>query len=206
MAYKYANTSSYRRSQRASKKRKMPFRGKTGTHAKPGTKSFVKRVKSVILKTCEPKHTPVAVTKIEVFHNLMLGQTYLLNQAGVMPTVGSIQQSSRIGDQIVTSGWKIRCLFGQKADRPNVSWRFMVFQIPILCNGLRHRTQQIVSMLGLFHIRCRKTRNGNHHLLFLHSRIQSLLDRQSDAHAIIKPYGVSSEDPLKDAYPLHLSE
>jgi hypothetical protein len=36
--------------------------------------------------------------------------------------------------------------------------------------------------------------------------MQSLLARQSDAHAIIKPHGVSSEDPLKDAYPLHLSE
>ncbi len=47
-----------------------------------------------------------------------------------------------------------------------------------ICNGLRHRTQQIVCMLGLFH----------------------------DAHAIIKPLGVSSEDPLKDVYPLQLSE
>jgi hypothetical protein len=115
----YVNTSSCRCSQKRKPKRKL----KTKT-------TFAKRVKRVILKTCEPKRAPVAVTKIEVFHNLMLGQTYLLNQAGVMSTTGTIQQSSRIGDQIMTSGWKIRCLFGQKADRPNVSWRFMVFQVP----------------------------------------------------------------------------
>jgi hypothetical protein len=71
---------------------------------------------------------------------------------------------------------------------------------------LRHRTQQIVSMLGLFHMRCRNARNGNRQLLFLHGQIQSLLARQTDAHAIIKPHGVSSEAPLKDSYPLQLSE
>ena len=78
--------------------------------------------------------------------------------------------------------------------------------ITSICNGLRHRTQQIVSMLGLFHMRCRNARNGNRQLLFLHGRMQSLLARQTDAHAIIKPHGVSSDDPLKEAYPLQLSE
>jgi hypothetical protein len=61
-------------------------------------------------------------------------------------------------------------------------------------------------MLGLFHMRCRNAGKGNHQLLFLYDRIQSLLARQSDVHAIIKPHGVSSEDSLKDTYPLQLSE
>ncbi len=78
--------------------------------------------------------------------------------------------------------------------------------ITSICNGLRHRTQQIVSMLGLFHMRCRNARNGNRQLLFLHSRMQSLLARQPDAHVIIKTHGVSSEAPVKDTYPLQLSE
>jgi hypothetical protein len=78
--------------------------------------------------------------------------------------------------------------------------------ITSICNGLRHRTQQIVSMLGLFHMRCRNARNGNRQLLFLNGRMQSLLAHQPDAHSIIKTHGVSSEDPLKDAYPLQLSE
>ncbi len=49
-------------------------------------------------------------------------------------------------------------------------------------------------------------RNGNRQLLFLHDRMQSLLARQPDAHTIIKPHGGSSEDPLKETYPLQLSE
>jgi hypothetical protein len=55
-------------------------------------------------------------------------------------------------------------------------------------------------------MRCRNARNGNRQLLFLHGRMQNLLACQTDAHAIIKPHGVSSNDPLKDAYPLQLSE
>jgi hypothetical protein len=78
--------------------------------------------------------------------------------------------------------------------------------ITSICNGLRHRTQQIVSMLGLFDMRFRNVRNGNHQILFLHFRMQSLLVHHPDAHAIIKPHGVSSDDPLKEAYPLQLSE
>jgi hypothetical protein len=55
-------------------------------------------------------------------------------------------------------------------------------------------------------MRCRNARNGNRQLLFLHDRMQSLLARHPDTHAIIKSHGVSSDDPLKEAYPLQLSE
>lgn len=92
-------------------------------------KTFAKRVRAVVLRTCEMKRTPVAVAKLEVFHNVWLGSTYLLNNQTTMPAGGG-GQTNRIGDQINVLGWKIRCLFGQKGDRPNVSWRFMVFQVP----------------------------------------------------------------------------
>lgn len=108
----------------------MKSRGKAGIRAKRGIKTFASRVKKVIMRTTELKRCPTSVSKLEVFHNVMLGQTYLLNQAGTMPTVGGSQQSNRIGDQINVEGWKIRCLFGQKADRPNVNWKFMVFSVP----------------------------------------------------------------------------
>jgi hypothetical protein len=55
-------------------------------------------------------------------------------------------------------------------------------------------------------MRYRNAHNGNRQLLFLHDRMQNLLGHQPDAHAIIKPNGVSSDDPLKEAYPLQLSE
>jgi len=123
MAYKrkmvYANTSSYRRSQKRNPKRKKAAK----------TTSFAKRVKKIVLKTCELKRAPVNVSKIEVFHNVFLGHTYLLNNSTTMPPGGG-GQTNRIGDSINTIGYKINCLFGQKFDRPNVTWRFMVFQVP----------------------------------------------------------------------------
>jgi len=82
------------------------------------------------LKTCELKRAPISVAKVEVYHNVMLGQTYKINDMSNMPAAGFLQQGTRVGDQMCTLGWKIRLLFGQKADRPNVNWRFMVFQVP----------------------------------------------------------------------------
>lgn len=107
--------------------KKKPY-SRTGGRAKAGT--FATRVRKIVLRTCELKRSPTAVAKLECYHNVMLGQTYLLNAAAVMPTGGGLQQTNRIGDQINVMGYKIRCLFGQKGDRPNVNWRFMIVQIP----------------------------------------------------------------------------
>jgi hypothetical protein len=38
--------------------------------------SFAAKVKRIVLKTSESKRMPVNVTKVECFHNVMLGQTY----------------------------------------------------------------------------------------------------------------------------------
>jgi len=57
-------------------------------------------------------------------------QILFINGQPTMPIVGGTQQSGRIGDQINVSGFKIRCLFGQKGDHPNVSWRVFCFSVP----------------------------------------------------------------------------
>jgi len=124
MAYKrkmtYANTSSYRRSQKRKPKRKI--KAKT---------SFAKRVKRVVMKVSETKRAPISWNKVELFHNVFsTTQNLHINSAAVMPTGGGLQQGNRIGDQIDTIGWKVRCLLGQKGDRPNVNWRLMVYSIP----------------------------------------------------------------------------
>jgi hypothetical protein len=123
MAYKkkmvYANTSSYRRSQ---KRKRTPKGTKT---------TFAKRVKKVVMKAAELKRAPIAWNKIELFHNVFsASQNLHLNGQNFMPTVGSTQQGQRIGDQIDTIGWKVNCLFGQKGDRPNVSFRVMCYSVP----------------------------------------------------------------------------
>ena len=60
---------------------------------------------------------------------MSVSQNFHLNQASAMPPDGG-GQINRIGDRINSVGFKIRMLLGQKGDRPNVHWRYVVHTIP----------------------------------------------------------------------------
>lgn len=45
-----------------------------------------------------------------------------------MPAQGT-GDDERIGDQIEVQKWKLRLLCGQKSDRPNCTWRLVVYQV-----------------------------------------------------------------------------
>ncbi len=92
--------------------------------------SFAAKVKKVVMKTAETKRLSVPWAKIELFHNVLsLSQMLGLNGESVMPAI-NVTQNGRIGDNINVLGWHIRVLCGQKADRPNVTWRYFVVQFP----------------------------------------------------------------------------
>ncbi len=46
-----------------------------------------------------------------------------------MPTQG-VGDNQRIGDQINLTGMKLKLLIGQKADRPNVTFRWWIMRVP----------------------------------------------------------------------------
>jgi hypothetical protein len=46
-----------------------------------------------------------------------------------MPAQG-IGDNQRVGDRINTSGINLKKIFGQKGDRPNVNWRYIVLSTP----------------------------------------------------------------------------
>jgi len=100
---------------------------------KARTNSFAKRVKRVMLRTSEPKHTDVIVGKIELYHNggaLFAGMAAIqLNKSTGMPAQG-ITDQTRVGDQINIKSFDFRMLCGQKADRPNVTFRYWVLKLP----------------------------------------------------------------------------
>ncbi len=74
---------------------------------------------------------PISWNKVEVNHNTFATtQNLFINAAATMPVVGGAQSGNRIGDQISTAGWKVKMLLGQKADRPNVTWRIVCYSIP----------------------------------------------------------------------------
>lgn len=105
---------------------KKPYRKKTVKKT-----SFAKKVRRIVLRASEPKRAPISWNKVELFHNVFsTTQNMFINSAATMPTVGGTQQGQRIGDQINVSGWKVKCLFGQKADRPNVTWRIVCYSVP----------------------------------------------------------------------------
>lgn len=102
-------------------KRKYPTKRKT--------KSFEARVKAVVLRTCEPKDLNFAHGKLELYHNTVYPRA-LNNLAAMHPALGT-GDSDRIGDKINANGYMLRIMMGQKAGRPNVSFRWAVVEVPV---------------------------------------------------------------------------
>lgn len=116
---KRSRTDSY-----ASRKRSRftPRRRKTKYAAK-GRGRIAKICRQVIMKKAEPKQKSYDHGKTELYHNVFAN--FSLNGSSTIPLVGDTQQQ-RDGDQINCGGYLIRMLLGQKADRPNVTYRYMI--------------------------------------------------------------------------------
>lgn len=99
--------------------------------AAPNRRRLTNLIKSVVMRKAEPKVKRANFGKMELYHNTFQvgGGVMLLNDATLMPTQGP-GDNQRIGDQINVTGIKIKSLFGQKGDRPNVSFRYFVLQAP----------------------------------------------------------------------------
>lgn len=126
--------SGYRRSMRSSKRVSRPARK---TRARPATRRrLVALIKKTVLKKTELKEKTVNAGKTEVYHNCFYSGTVIntgfvwpLNKFDLMPAQG-VKDEERVGDEIEIVGFKLRFLLGQKADRPNVNWRFNVLSVP----------------------------------------------------------------------------
>nr|QXP07617.1 MAG: putative capsid protein [Arizlama virus] len=110
-----------------SRGRKRSFRSSRGKGTTMARKRLVRTIKAVTRKTCEPKEKTFEYAKTEVYHNSP--NSILVNNPTVMPAQG-VGDNQRVGDQINCTGYKFRVLFGQKADRPNVTWRWWFIKVP----------------------------------------------------------------------------
>ena len=102
----------------------------------PARRNLVKLIKRTVLKRTELKEKFQNAGKTEIYHNcfysgtpINTGFVWPMNASGVMPAQGT-GESERVGDEIYMVGYKIRLLVGQKADRPNVNWRYLVLSVP----------------------------------------------------------------------------
>lgn len=108
----------------SSKRRKAPYQ-KRG--AMQGKGKFARAVKKVILRTAETKAKNTDYGKTELYHNVT--QSSVLNIGAAWPVQGTAD-NQRLGDEINMTGIKLRFLFGQKGDRPNVNWRLVIGAVP----------------------------------------------------------------------------
>lgn len=97
---------------------------------------LVRLIKRTVMRKTELKEKTQNAGKTEVYHNCFYSGTLIntgfvwpLNSHTVMPTQGTADDQ-RVGDEIEIVGFKLRFLLGQKADRPNVNWRFNVLSVP----------------------------------------------------------------------------
>jgi len=104
------------------------IRRKTARRSGKFSKRFAKAVKRVLLKTCEPKKRSQSIPQRVVRHNEP-SLIHQLNHPGSMPSQGT-GDNERISDQINTSGFRLRLIFGQYADRENVTWQLKVISVP----------------------------------------------------------------------------
>lgn len=91
-------------------------------------KRLVKTIKRTVMKYVEPKCKRISIANTEISHNTF-AYRILLNQSVNMPAQG-IKDTERVGDQINMTGWKLKMMIEQKADRPNVTWRYYVVRLP----------------------------------------------------------------------------
>lgn len=120
MAYKRKFKSKFSKSKK-SKSSKRKISKKTATAVR-------KIAKSVLMKEAEPKHVGYMHAKHEVYHNIFL-PSYCNTLNAVVPGQG-VSDRQRIGDRVKCTHITIKALIGQKSDRPNVSWRMLVFSLP----------------------------------------------------------------------------
>ena len=114
MPYKMRKT--YRRYKRKSYRRKTV----------PKTISTMRKIaRQVMLRSAETKSKVINYGKVELYHD-SLSVTHKLNFTAHMPSQGT-GQNERIGDTVTAKGYKIRFLLGSKYDRPNVTYRVVVF-------------------------------------------------------------------------------
>lgn len=128
----------YKSGYRGRSSRAKPYKKRKMARAAAGTnrRRLVRLIRKTVLKTTELKEKFTHHGKTEIYHNgfysgtpTNTGLVIRLNEANSMCSQGA-GDTQRVGDEIYITGFKIKMLIGQKADRPNVNWRWIACSVP----------------------------------------------------------------------------
>lgn len=89
----------------------------------------VARIKRTVLKMSELKIKSGTLGENQLYHDVP-GDFGNIFQTAHMPSQGD-GEDQRIGNKIYISGMKIKLMFLQKADRPNVTFKIWILKVPI---------------------------------------------------------------------------
>lgn len=89
------------------------------------TKQLATMMKKVALNTSETKFKNISMPKWELYHNV--NKMSSVNISTILTSQGD-DDDDRIGNEIYLTGIKFRMLLGQKADRPNVTFKVYVVE------------------------------------------------------------------------------
>lgn len=111
---------------------KRPYRKRSRKVIKRGktTKSLIKLIKKVSLKSSETKQAYTIVENNQLYHNVVnIRQDLLYTTQGITATdTGTSSYSNRIGDEVIARGLSIKLWLANKSTRPNVMYRIVVFR------------------------------------------------------------------------------
>lgn len=110
---------------RAARKPKYSSKKKQYRQQKLSVATVKKIAKQAVRQVAEPKQYNYSFGKTELYHN-SLSLLTKINQ--YFPYQGTAD-NQRIGDRIYLTGIDLRMLLGQKQDRPNVTFRVIVFSV-----------------------------------------------------------------------------
>lgn len=89
------------------------------------TKQLSTMMKKVALDTTETKFKNISIPKWELYHNINKQGSVNISSALIAQ---SDNDDGRIGTEIYLTGIKFRMLLGQKADRPNVTFKIYIVE------------------------------------------------------------------------------
>jgi len=126
MAYKrkFSSSSKYSRKSPAKRSKYTKY-----SKSSMNRKKLIRTIKAVTKRVAEPKVVNTNMGKTELYHNNVVAFHLNKSDSANMPSQGTTEYQ-RVGDQINVTGWSLRMLMGQKADRPNVTFRWWVVKVP----------------------------------------------------------------------------
>lgn len=110
-------------------KRKASSSNKRSAKRRRTVKSLKNAVRRVLLRTAETKYAVGHQENLQLYHNTGVAGTHVFI-GNCLSTSQGQGEENRIGDKVQAVGLSLKLMLFNKSDRPNVTYRIIVFTAP----------------------------------------------------------------------------